>query len=288
MKKFLFINLIFISYASPNCSMTFFKNTIYIGSKNNLKKSDVIKSTNCQEAISSKFHQIVINSAGTLKSKYLKSIDPSINYYPEHFHLTPLKEILREKMGPSNEERFTKIRFMNNTLAIHLKEDQLLDIPKGFKTGNMAFTLELLGKSGKSESIWIEAVGTKLLEVYVASLDLMPTNDDLSSALFKKVKRNITNQNLYFIDDKTLSFHKLNRTLKAGEILKKSFLIKKNLVSFGTPAKITYQKGSLVLTGMGLPLSTGRFGDFVKLKNPRNKNIIFGKVNGPNSVLVGL
>jgi len=288
MKKLIFINLLFISFASADCSLYFFKNTIYTGSKKNLKISDVIRKTDCEKAISSKFHKIVINSSGTLKSKYLKDIEPGVKTFPKHFHLTTLKEILIEKMDLSPGRELDKIRFMSGAKAFHLDQDQFIDISTQFKTGKMAFSIEVIEKNGKTSDIWIEALGTTLKEVFVASVDLSAATEDLGLGLFHKVKRKITNSNLYFLNELTLPFYKLNRSLREGEILKKSFLIKKNLVNYGTPTKIIYKKGNLVLKSMGIPLGTGRLGDFVKLKNPKNKKEIYGQVNGLNSVLVGI
>lgn len=290
MKRHLILYFLFfvaLNNAHANCTIYFHKNTIYTGDKNNLKSSQIIRKTDCDKKIREKFHQIVINSSGTLKSKYLKGIDPSIDYFPKHFHLTPLKEILREKMGMGPGKEFTKLRFMNGASAINLKKDQLLDIPSAFKTGNMAFTLEIIGKDGNSSAIWVKAVGVKYLEVYTATYDISPA-DDLSARQFKKTRKKITNPESYFLDTKTISYHRLNRGLKEGEILKKSYLIKKNLITFGAPTKVNFKRGNLILKGIGIPMGQGRYGDFVKLKNPKNKKIIYGKVNGHNSVLVGI
>lgn len=286
MKRFLFLNFIYISFASANCSIQFFKNTIYVGNKKNLEISDLIKKTDCSKDLTAKIHKFVISSSGTLKSKYLEGIGPSIEFFPNHFYITPLTQVLKEKMGISKDQEFDHVRFMNGSRTLHLREGQFLDITAGFKTGKMVFTLEVLEKGGNVQTIWVEARGSKSLEVYVASNDL--SAGELSLAQFKKIKRKVTDSSLYFLDEKTLPYHKLNRSLKEGGILKKSFLIKKNLVKFGTPARVLYQKGNLVLKGMGIPLSTGRLGDFVKLRNPKNNKEIFGKVNGVNSVLVGL
>jgi len=287
MKKFFGLFLIFTSYASADCSIHFFKNTVYTGDKKNLKISEVIEKTDCSKDLSSKLHQFVIGSAGTLKSKYLKGIDPTINYYPDHFHLTSLEEILREKMGLSINQEFIKLKFMNNKQALNLKEDQLLAISSEFKTGKMAFTLEIIERGGKSSNIWVEAVGAKYLEVFIATSDISPTSD-LSPNLFKQIKKIVSNPNAYFLDEKTLTYHRLNRALGEGQILKKSHLIKKNLVTFGSPTKISYKSGNLIIKGMGIPLQSGKLGDLVKLKNPKNKKLIYGEVTGPNSVLVGI
>ena len=166
MKKRLILFFIFsvaLNNAHANCSLYFHKNTIYTGNKKNLKNSQIIRKTDCNKEIKEKFHQIVINSSGTLKSKYLKGIDPSIKYFPKHFYLTPLKKVLRDKMGISPDKEFSKLRFMNGTSAINLNKDQLLEIPSDFKTGNMAFTLEVIGKDGYSSTVWVEAVGVKYL-----------------------------------------------------------------------------------------------------------------------------
>jgi flagella basal body P-ring formation protein FlgA len=276
-----------LNNAHANCTIYFHKNTIYTGNKKNLKSSQIIRKTDCNKDIREKFHQIVINSSGTLKSKYLKGIDPSIEYFPKHFHLTPLKKILRDKMGLAPDKEFTKLRFMDGASAINLKKDQLLEIPSGFKTGNMAFTLEVIGKDGNSSTIWVKAKGVKYMEVYTAKYDISPS-EDLSIGQFKKIRKKITNPESYFLDNETISYHHLNRSLREGEILKKSYLIKKNLVTFGAPTKVSFKRGNLILKGIGIPLGQGRYGDFVKLKNPKNKKIIYGKVNGHNSVLVGI
>ena len=110
----------------------------------------------------------------------------------------------------------------------------------------------------------------------------------MSPGQFKKARKKIKNPDSYFLDAKTISYHRLNRSLREGEMLKKSYLIKKNLVTFGAPTKIHFKRGNLILKGIGIPMGQGRFGDFVKLKNPRNKKEIYGKVNGHNSVLVGI
>ena len=101
-----------LNNAHANCSIYFHKNTIYTGDKKSLRSSQIIRKTDCKKEIKEKFHRIVINSSGTLKSKYLKEIDPSIEYFPKHFHLTSLKKILTEKMSLPRDQEITKIRFM--------------------------------------------------------------------------------------------------------------------------------------------------------------------------------
>ena len=71
MKKYLIPFFLVLGNAYGDCSIHFYKNTIFTGNKKDLKSSRVIKKPDCNIETKEKFHQIVINSSGTLKSKYL-------------------------------------------------------------------------------------------------------------------------------------------------------------------------------------------------------------------------
>ena len=289
MKKYFFIlNLILISSSHANCFIHFFNKIIYTGDKKDLKIAEVIKKTSCPKNITQKFYQTVISSSGTLRSKYLSEIDENIELSPLYFQLIPLGDILKNKLNMLPEWKLTQIKFMNGLKALSLNEGDDLILNSEFKTGSVVLPLKVVRKNQSSDTLYIQAFGTKQIELLIASTDISSDVAELSEGLFKKSKRHVENPELYFKDLKTLPFYRPNRHLRNGQALKKSNLIKKNLVTFGSPAKITFKKGNLILNGVGIPTQSGKFGDLVKLKQPNNKKIFFGKVNGLNSVSVGL
>ena len=70
--------------------------------------------------------------------------------------------------------------------------------------------------------------------------------------------------------------------------IKKDDFIQHNLVTAGRHTNVIFKSKGINLSLNALPLEYGKFGQDIRLRNPKSNKIIIGKVTDFNTVLVEL
>jgi flagella basal body P-ring formation protein FlgA len=76
------------------------------------------------------------------------------------------------------------------------------------------------------------------------------------------------------------------RTIKKGEVLKKSFLKREPLIRRGAEVDVLFRRGNLEISFRGEALDTGFYGDLIRVKSLNTGKVLRGKVISENVVLI--
>jgi flagella basal body P-ring formation protein FlgA len=270
-----------ISFAALDvCQIKFYEKTYYIGEKNLLPPSELIESSSCPEDLQKKIIEIVLNSEGPLKASYLKEAAgiSSINILPEKFEIVSLLNSI--KIPPN--WLWENFKIVSGQKTLHGNE---ISINCTSCTSLGKKVLEI--KMGKT-TLWANG-DLKIMAPILISKFIIPSNKEiLSQNDFEIVNKPIFNLDEYFVNLEEISFYKLNLDIPDGTPLKKSNLRKIDLIKPGTPANLILINNGIQIKGMGIPMSSGKIGEIVKVKNPKTNNILFGKVVGENTLSVNL
>lgn len=210
---------------------------------------------------------------------------------PNKIQVINLKNEFQKQFKLRKGWSFGKLKMLNKKSAIGLGLESSLSLSCELchTTGEKNISLEVRNPvEGFSKTFW--AQGT----VYISTIALVPvraistSEPQLSPSLFRKQQINVTRPEQFFTNSDQLVFYKLNKPLPEGNGLKFTDLTPINLVSAGIPTKVILKSGGLILNGTGIPSQSGKFGEIIKLRNPKTKRMIIGKVVDFNKVLVDL
>ena len=210
---------------------------------------------------------------------------------PEKITIESLSNFISEEFKLKEDWNVLDVDFSGKKLgALLLQKNHIADIKcrncDTTGTKNIKLTIrEAL--SGKQLTKWLKVKLAVKVLAYTAKDYLPVDNQSLSSNDFKKETIETDSPEKFF-KDKNFSYYKLNRKLKKGETLKRSHVHPINLVKTGEMAKVKLDLKGIKLELRAKPLSSGKLGDKVKLRNPKNHKIISGKVTDFNQVVVEL
>lgn len=270
-----------ISFADQNiCRINFFENTYYLGEKSSISPNDIIESTNCSKDLQKKITEIVLNSDGPLKTSYLKEAagDPSLELHPAKFEIISLQNIIKL---PANW-MWENFKILSGQKVLHGSE-VFINCTSCTSLGKKVLEIRI----GK-DTFWANG-DLKLLAPIHISKSIIPSNKEpLSPNDFETVYKPITNPDEYFTSLEEIKYYKLNLDIAEGVPLKKSNLRKMDLIKPGSPANLILNGNGIFIKGVGIPLSSGKIGEVIKVKNQKTNNILFGKVVGENTLSVNL
>ena len=287
----------FVLAESKSCSITTFDKVYYLPTKNKSKARRVIKKTDCPEFLVGKFTKQIFNSSGTLSQRILNSNEDiaksgyKINLFPKRVIVTNLKDKLKRHFELGNKWSFGKLKMLNKNIVIGLNKDDTIDLNCEFchTTGekNISFTVYNAIKN-YSKTHWVSATVYISTAVLVPKRAISPSEPQLVPSDFELKNLNVIRPEKYFTNKEKLVFYKLNKAIVSGKGLMFTDLSPVNLVSAGVPTKIILRNKTLSLESQGIPSQSGKFGEIIKLRNPKTKRVISGKVIDFNKVLVDL
>lgn len=138
------------------------------------------------------------------------------------------------------------------------------------------------------QNIWLKTTLAFEVEAFFPTKIMHPTSDVLSQTTFVKKATHTTHPQTLVTDINRIKFLQLRRVLDPNKPLNKSDFIQQNLIIAGRHAQVIFKSDGINLSLKAIPLSYGKFGDSIRLKNPKSNKIIIGKVIDFNTVLVEL
>lgn len=270
-----------ISFANDSaCQIKFFQKTLFIGEKGLILPNDLIESSSCPLDLQKKAVDIVLNSQGPLRPNYLKEAlgFPFLEILPEQFDLVSLESLIN--LPPNwlweNLKTLTGQKiFHGNSISINC--------PSCTTLGKKAIEVKI-----DKSTFWTNGDLMVRTNVLVANSVIPSTKEPLSENDFQILSRPVLDPQDYFISLEEIKYFKLNSDLPKGTPLKKSNLRKIDLIKPGAPVSLRLMNGGISIKGTGLPLSSGKLGELVKVKNQKTNTILYGKVIGENMVSVDL
>ncbi len=270
-----------ISFANDSaCQIKFFQKTFFIGEKIQITPNDLIESSSCPNDLQKKAVDIVLNSQGPLKPNYLREAlgFPSLEILPEQFDLISMESLVN--LPPNwlweNLKTLTGQKiFHGNSISINC--------PSCTTVGKKAIEIKI-----DNSTFWANGDLMVSSNILVANSIIPSTKEPLSEIDFTILSKAVLDPQDYFTSTEELKYYKLNSDLPKGIPLKKSNLRKIDLIKPGAPVSLRLMNGGISIKGTGIPLSSGKLGELVKIKNQKTNTILYGKVVGENMVSVDL
>ncbi len=270
-----------ISFANDSaCQIKFFQKTFFIGEKIQITPNDLIESSSCPNDLQKKAVDIVLNSQGPLKPNYLREAlgFPSLEILPEQFDLISMESLVN--LPPNwlweNLKTLTGQKiFHGNSISINC--------PSCTTVGKKAIEIKI-----DNSTFWANGDLMVSSNILVANSIIPSTKEPLSETDFTILRKAVLDPQDYFTSIEEIKYYKLNSDLPKGIPLKKSNLRKIDLIKPGAPVSLRLMNGGISIKGTGIPLSSGKLGELVKIKNQKTNTILYGKVVGENMVSVDL
>lgn len=283
--------------SAKTCSIETFDKIVYLPTKKTSSNNKAIKKSDCPTSIQMKFTKQIFNSSGTLSSRVLNSNEDfsrsgyTVKLIPNKVLVVNLKDKLKRHFELGNKWSFGKLKLLNKHHLVGLNKNDSIDIDCEFchTTGvkNISLTVHNPIRNF-SKTIWLNATVFISTKVLVPSRPISTSEPQLKPSDFSFVNLEVIRPEKYFTNKEQLVFYKLNKSLEQGRGLMFTDISPVNLVSAGIPTKVILRNKTLVLESQGIPRQSGKFGEIIKLLNPKTKRTITGKVIGFNKVLVDL
>ncbi len=275
--------LLFLGLFSGNlfaCEINFYQKTYFLGDRNSITPSDLIETTTCPEDITKNALDLVLDSNGPLKGSYLEKAmePPTIKITPNKIEVIPLITLI--SLPPN--WIWENLKTLSGQSIFHQK-DLTLVCTTCSTLGKKALEI----KTGRS-SFWINGDLKTVTKVLISKNAMPSSKFPLESEDFTFEDKAVTDPNEYFTSIEDLKYYRLNLDITEGTLLKKSNLRKIDLINPGTPATLKFSSNGISVKGIGIPMSSGKIGEIVKIKNPKSNTILYGKVIGENTLSVDL
>ena len=294
----LYPDLVLALEKSQSCQIEAVRRIIYLSSSDTMAitPDDLIEKSNCPIAIEEKFFKILLSfkEGRDIKADHVEKLLKKnflVSLKPRTFHLQTLIQVIKDQISLPPSWNLSRIRFLGvkrNIISLSNGEDVKVKCQNCDRTGIKNIEVSILKQGYKKRSFWLTAdlkIKTKAL---ISQKNLGPLNGSMNVHYFKEGFLDSFNPEKFFINRNILSFFKLNRPLNSGRPLLATDLTPLNLVQRGVPSRIIFKKNGLTLSGPGIPLTSGSYGNIIKLRNPKSKKIIVGKIVDFNKIMIEL
>ena len=259
-----------------------------------LSVKDIVRHSDCPDDVKKRLADLLASSSGKVHSQHLKKVlrnSDGVDIRPQKIEFFDLEEVLKDEYPLKKNWIFKNTAFSGTRQLYPYGTDERLQIvcrhceKPGKKVLEIVFHNVL---SGKKRILWGEthiAIRTRAL----VALRTLVAGSLLSPSDFKEQFSYVMSEHESFVTNgKNLAFYKVNKTVQEGTVLKHSDMSSVHLVGAGKPVKTIIKKGGMKLTGVGIPVRSGRLGESVQVKGMDGKRFVIGKIVGFNKVEVEL
>lgn len=276
------------SMAGVSCEIESF-NKVFYCNKSKVQITDIIKSSTCSTQEQLKFVKSLLSYDGNVPFYQLKEeLSAGVTISPAMIQVQSFNDLLKAKLGLSGNHQFTQIKG-HTFSAIGITTDQTISANiENNNLGQKHISFEILNSlTGKKIKHWISSVLKVKTKALISNSFQSFNNTGVSKNMFNVKEVYSDHPERLFKDFSKVSFYRLGRPLTQGQLVKKTDLSPLLLVRAGVPTSIYYKQNGINLTSKATPVSSGKFGDFIRLKTKTNK-IITGKVSDFNKVVIQL
>ncbi len=130
---------------------------------------------------------------------------------------------------------------------------------------------------------------TSLYKAVVTTNKPLPRNHILQASDFTTINKDIFKQRPGFINNiNQLIGKRLKRPIKSGSMLYGYHLSQPAMIKKGHNVNVIAKIGGLSVITSGIALSSGKYGEQIKVENTRSSRIITAEITGPDTVEVVL
>ena len=255
--------------------------------------NQTITHKNCDQDILNEVSATLRSVEGKITSAQFSAIlklkNQLVHIQPELIQVQHLKHLIREQLHIPSGIQLRALEAVNTPNYIAVASGDRIEVQCiGCLFGQQQpININIVGFDGSEKSIIVKADFKKMVRAYRVSTFHPAFSELTAESLTEELIEAIPHTDL-MTELETLKFYKLNKPVKAGELLRKSDLNAQNLVRAGTQTEVIIENSLLKLKTTGISRSNGTLGQFVEVFHPKKNKKYQGKVIDINKVLVEL
>lgn len=290
-KLFLALNCLLLTFSSFACEVHLPHHIVILGEVTDLMKSSV--QTGCNEETLSEISNTLTSVEGKISSfqlvEILKNKNRDVAIQPNLIQVQHLKHLVREQLllPPGVQLRSSEAINSSNFLALSPGDKVEVECVGCLYGSQQPMNLRIFGFDGSEKTLVVRGEFKKMIRAYRLLGSQTAFSEIKPSFLKEEYVESIPHTDLVTNLD-TLKFFKLNKPLRAGELLKHSDLNALNLVKAGLKTEVLIENELVKLKTSGISRSNGTLGQFVEVYSPEKNKKFQGKVVDINKVLIEL
>lgn len=259
----------------------------------NTDVSQSFQSSGCSDELVKEVSTILNSVEGKITSfqfeEILKTKNLVAHIEPKLINVQYLKQLVRDQLllPPGVQLRSAEAIHAQNFLSLSPGDVVNIECTGCLFGAQQPINVNIIGFDGSHKSLPVKADFKKMVRAYRlrASHAAFSTLD--ASSLQEEYIESIPFTDL-ITDLEKLKFYKLNKPIRAGEVLRLSDLNAINLVRAGFNTEVIIENELVKIKTHGISRSNGSLGDFVEVFHPQKNKKYQGRVIDINKVSVEL
>lgn len=222
-------------------------------------------------------------------SEILKTRNHDVQIQPALIQVQHLKHLIREQLLIPPGVQLQSSESVNTANYIAVSPGDRIEVQcDGCLFGSQQpLNISIFGFDGSKRSVMVKADFKKMVKAYRFLGFHHAFSEVSNTSLKEEYVESIPHTDLLTSLD-FLKFYKLNKPVRAGELLKLSDLNAINLVRAGVQTEVIIENELIRLKTSGISRSNGSLGETVEVFHPQKNKKYLGKVIDLNKVLVEL
>lgn len=249
--------------------------------------------TSCSDEILKEVNETLKSVDGKISgfqlSDILKGKNHDVVIRPNLINVQQFQSLVREHLALPSETQLTSLisETSPDFVTLNYGEKVEIECSNCQFIGHETLNLKVNSMDGAIKSFVLQAEFKKMIKAYRVSSTLPAFSEITSTVLKEEYVQAIPHTNLV-TSLENLRFFKLNKPIRAGELLRKEDLNALSLVKAGMKTEVIIENAQVRLKTSGISRSNGSHGDFVEVFHPQKNKKYLGKVIDINKVLVEL
>jgi flagella basal body P-ring formation protein FlgA len=291
MKTFLFIAAFIFSVISIACELQLPQHVLVLGPGAEFSPS--MRVNNCTDSTQKEVNDILNSVEGKISqfqfAEMLRARGIEASITPSFVQVQKLTNVVREQLilPPGVRLESSTAPSARNYVDLNHGDQLTIDCSPCFFGSQQPLNINIRGFDGTSRSFTISADFKKMTKAYVLKTNLPAFGEIPPEALEEKYLEE-KSQADYLSNIADLRFYKLNKPLRAGQVLRKHDLTAQSLVRAGMKTEVIIENQLVRVKSHGISRSNGSLGDFVEVFHTQKNKKYLGKVIDLNKVLVEL
>lgn len=249
--------------------------------------------TNCQNETLEEINTTLASVEGKITNlqlaEMMKAKKHDVLIQPALLQVQHLSNLIREQIMVPSGVQLRSSEAMNAPNYLSLASGDKVQVQcSGCLFGSQqTLNVNIHGFDGTERTLTVRADFKKMVKAYRLVSSQAAFSEINANSLKEEYIESIPHTDLVTNMD-TLKFYKINKPLKAGELLRQSDLNALNLVKAGLKTEVIIENDLIRIKTSGISRSNGTLGEFIEVFHPQKNKKYLGKVIDINKVLVEL
>ena len=291
MKSFLVLAFFIFSAISMACEIHVPANLLVIGEETDF--TTALAHTGCTEATLKEVNALLNGVEGKITSfqfsEMLNSKNLVANIQPQMIQVQHLKNLVRDQIMLPAGVNLKSAQAIDTQNFVSLTQGDKVEVECiGCLFGNQQpLNVRIRGFDGTTKTLTVRADFKKMVKAYKFTTFLPAFSEVPAHALREEYIEAVPHTDLISSLEE-LKFYKLNKPVRAGELLRKHDLNAMSLVRAGVKTEVIIENQLVKLKTEGISRSNGSLGEMVEVFHPQKNKKYLGKVIDINKVQVDL